>query len=588
MTEPTTSNTVLEAGVVETPSTVVEVETAEGTGPRATERSGSVTPAHARPAPPASAGVVRLGGLTIPYPWVAMAVVLGGSTMTLLDATIVNVAIATLQRAFSVGSYNDIAWVVTGYMLAQGAVIPVAGWVTDRYGTKRVYLVTLVLFTVASALCGLAWNLPSLVFFRILQGIGGGMLMPIGLTIILGAFGPSQMGRVMGVFGVPSLLAPAVGPVLGGWLVEDFSWRLIFYVNVPVGIVSLLAALWLLRETPHSRRLRLDVVGLLTGVPAVLALMYGVDRSPTQGWGSPLVVSMLVLSAVLFAAFVVRQLRTAEPLLDVRLFKDATFTCSTVVGVIVGAGLFGVVYLMPLFLQQIRGFDPITTGLLLMPQAGTAAILMPISGLLSDRIGPKPVVLFGLAMMVVSSLLLAHLGPDTSVATIVAIMALRGVAMGFAMMPAMAAGLARIPRASSSRASSITNTIQRVSASVAIAVIVTVLAAQVPAAAREAACTPTPQVLAAAARLGLPAEPSSLCAFLAEQASHLSRDQGAQPPPIPDPTLAAFVRDYRDRVAADSFDRTFLFVAGLTAIGFVPAWFLRRPERRGGPLIEVG
>ena len=403
-----------------------------------------------------------LGGFE--YKWVALGVVLLGTIMTILDATIVNIAVPTLQTDLKAGSYNDIAWVVTAYMLAQGAVIPLAGWVTDRFGTKRVYLITLVLFTVASALCGAAWNLPSLIIFRILQGVGGGMLMPIGLTILLGAFGPAQMGRVMGLFGVPTLIAPAIGPVLGGWLVQDFSWRLIFLVNVPVGAVSLVAAVVFLRETAHSRRLRLDVIGLVTGIPAVLALMYGVDRSTVSGWGSPLVIFMLTSSAVLFTVFVVRQLRAREPLLHIRLFKDTTFTMSTVLSLVVVTGMFGVIYLLPLYLQQIRGYDALTTGLLLMPQALTAAVLMPFSGSLADRIGPRYVVMFGLVVLAVSSFMLAQVHPDTSIAYLAFVMSLRGVSMGFAMMPAMAAGLARIPRSSASRASSITNTVQRAGA----------------------------------------------------------------------------------------------------------------------------
>ncbi|MBV8446248.1 MAG: MFS transporter, partial [Candidatus Dormibacteraeota bacterium] len=181
------------------------------------------------PAPPQS----RLARFD--YKWVALGVVLLGTIMTILDATIVNIAIPTLQSDLHAGSYSDIAWVVTGYMLAQGAVIPMTGWATDRFGTKRLYLITITLFTLASMACGLATSLPELILFRIIQGIGGGMLMPIGMTIILKAVGPEQMGRVMGIFGVPMLLAPALGPVLGGWFVQDFTWRLIFYVNVPIG-----------------------------------------------------------------------------------------------------------------------------------------------------------------------------------------------------------------------------------------------------------------------------------------------------------------------------------------------------------------
>src|SRR4030081_2859779 len=206
-----------------------------------------------------SVAPVRVGRFD--YKWVALAVVLAGTIMTILDATIVNIAIPTLQQDLHAGSYTDIAWVVTGYLLAQGAVIPLTGWATDRWGTKRLYLITIVMFTVASMLCGVSQNLGELIFFRVIQGIGGGMLMPIGMTIILQAVGPQQMGRVMGIFGVPMLLAPAIGPVLGGWFVQDFSWRLIFYVNVPIGIVGFMAASRFLRESHRTAGLRLDTLG---------------------------------------------------------------------------------------------------------------------------------------------------------------------------------------------------------------------------------------------------------------------------------------------------------------------------------------
>src|SRR5438270_11521061 len=226
------------------------------------------------PAPPAefATGPPRRVG-RFDYKWVALAVVLTGTIMTILDATIVNIAIPTLQTDLHAASYSDIAWVVTGYLLAQGAVIPMTGWATDRFGTKRLYLVTIALFTLASMACGIAQNLPELIFFRVLQGIGGGMLMPIGMTIILQAVGAQNLGKVMGIFGVPMLLAPALGPVLGGWFVQDFTWRLIFYVNVPIGIVAFVAASRFLVETHKTHGLRLDAFGVLTATPAVIALM---------------------------------------------------------------------------------------------------------------------------------------------------------------------------------------------------------------------------------------------------------------------------------------------------------------------------
>src|SRR6202051_22733 len=188
------------------------------------------------------AGVVNPRTGRFDYKWIALGVVLLGTIMTILDATIVNIAIPTLQVDLKAGSYADISWVVTGYMLAQGAVIPMAGWASDRFGTKRLYLITIALFTLASMACGVAQNLPELIIFRVLQGLGGGMLMPIGMTIIMRAVGPQNMGRVIGIFGIPMLLAPAVGPVLGGWFVQDFNWRLIFYVHVPIGLIAFACA----------------------------------------------------------------------------------------------------------------------------------------------------------------------------------------------------------------------------------------------------------------------------------------------------------------------------------------------------------
>ena len=439
----------------------------------------------------------RFGGFD--YKWVALAVVLTGTIMTILDSTIVNIAIPTLQHDLHAGSYTDIAWVVTGYLLAQGAVIPLTGWATDRWGTKRLYLITMVTFTVASMLCGISQNLAELIVFRVIQGVGGGMLMPIGMTIILQAVGPQNMGRVMGIFGVPMLIAPAIGPVLGGWFVQDFTWRLIFYVNVPIGVVGFIAASKFLRESHRTAKLRLDVLGLITGVPAILALMYAVDRSTSLGWSSALVVSLLVASAVLMGIFIVRQLRTREPLLQLSLFRDRTFSWAMVLSFIVVTAMFGTMLLLPLYLQEVHGYDAIETGLLLLPQAGMAAVSMPLGGYLTDRLGPKPVVATGLLLLTIGSVVLAQIHYDLSNWLVISALMLRGFAMGFAMMPTMAAAMARVPRRYTSRASSITNTFQRVSSSVGIAILVTVLAAQFGTAAKQTSCAPPANVVAAAA-----------------------------------------------------------------------------------------
>src|SRR5579863_3734451 len=568
------------------------------------------------------------------YKWIALGVVLLGTIMTILDATIVNIAIPTLQGDLKAGSYADISWVVTGYMLAQGAVIPMAGWASDRFGTKRLYLVTIALFTLASMACGVAQNLPELVFFRVLQGLGGGMLMPIGMTIIMRAVGPQNMGRVMGIFGIPMLLAPAVGPVLGGWFVQDFSWRLIFYVNVPIGLIAFGSAWRFLTESNRSHGLRLDTFGLLTAPPAAVAVMYAVDQSISLGWGSLLVISLLVGAAVLLTAFVLSQLgrrRAAtllmlplaagafliglrngfvdgwtsletivmlvgtvlalvnvsignrgnpEPLLQLRLFRDSTFSWSMGLSFIIVTALFGGMLLLPLYLQEVHGYSPLETGLLLLPQAITAAVAMPLGGYLTDHIGPRPVVATGMVMLAGGGFLLAQIHPTSSNWLVVSALLLRGFAMGFSMMPSMAAAMARVPRNLSSSASSISNSLQRIGSSIGIAVLVTVLAAQFTTAIGQASCAPSPAVLSAASSPDHQPTTAEFCSNLQGQYSTLIQN-GGQPSTtatVP-PVVAQFGRTYAADALSTSFDRTFAFITILTLLGVIPALFLRRPEK---------
>lgn len=576
----------------------------------------------------------RIGALD--YKWVALGVVLCGTIMTILDATIVNIAIPTLQTDLHAGSYNDIAWVVTGYLLAQGAVIPLTGWATDRWGTKRLYLLTILLFTAASMLCGIAQNLPELIVFRVLQGIGGGMLMPIGMTIILQAVGPENMGRVMGIFGVPMLLAPALGPVLGGWFVQDFTWRLIFYVNVPIGIVAFISAWRFLVETHKTHGLHLDSFGLFTVTPAVVSLLYAVDRSTALGWTAPLVLTMLGSSAVFLTAFVLSQLKlrriarllmfplialaivmgirgglvngwtsiealvmfgsavvaavdivlggrgSEEPLLHLELFRDTTFSLSQVLSFIIVTVMFGAMLLIPLYLQQVHGFNALETGLMLLPQAVTAAIAMPIGGLLTDRIGPRPVVVMGMVLLALGGVLLAQIHADSPITLVVGALLLRGFAMGFAMMPAMSAGLARIPRKLTSRASSITNSLQRLGSSVGIAVLVTVLVAQFVPATSQTQCAPAPSVVSAvSAQAHRPVTAAQVCGQLQGAFSNLSFQGSATSAGVHTgvPALDAFAKGYADQVMSTAFDRVFALTAILALVGVIPALFLRRPER---------
>jgi MFS family permease len=575
----------------------------------------------------------RLGH--IEYKWIALGIVLLGTIMTILDATIVNIALNTLQRDFHAPSYNNVAWIVTGYALAQGAVIPLSGWATDRWGTKKLFIATVFLFTAASAACGLSQSLGQLIVFRVLQGIGGGMMMPIGMTVILQTVGPAQMGRVMGFFGLPMLIAPAAGPVLGGWFVQDFTWRLIFYVNVPIGIITLVAAWMLLVETPKRGGLHLDLVGAITATPAVVALMYAVDVSTTLGWGSALVISLCTAFVVFLASFVATQLNhrrlggnlamaaglaalvmavtrgsqvgwvtvdalsmlgffglglvafvmtrsreEIEPLLHLELFKDTTFKASMILSFLIVTSMFGSMLLLPLFLQQVHGYDALHTGLFLLPQAATAAIAMPLGGFLSDKVGPRPVVMFGLVLLGIGSLMLTDLSASTSASYLILALAIRGFAMGFAMMPAMAAALARIDRRFTSRASSITNTLQRIATAVGVAVLVTFLSSQFSVASTQATCNPPAAAVAQARAAGQAANATQLCAVVGGQIRDITTGKIQPPAAPPRPTpLSNFAAAFSSDTLSIAFDRTFFFVAILSTIGLIPALFLRKPER---------
>jgi EmrB/QacA subfamily drug resistance transporter len=471
------------------------------------------------------------------YMWIAAPVVLIGTVMTILDQTVVNVALPTLEKDFS-ATLTDIQWVVTAYSLALAGVIPMSGWLSDRFGAKWVFITSQVLFTIGSALCGLAWSHTSLIGFRILQGLGGGLIMPVGMAIIMGVSRPDQRGRLMAVLGVPMLLGPALGPTLGGWLIQSFTWRLIFYINVPIGIVGAILATMLLREMRSGQGAgRLDVGGLLLVTPAVVGMVYGLSQPATYGWWSRETLIPLVGGAALLVLFCLYELRQAQPLIDIRVFKDAAFTAAMALSTLIGFGLFAAMVLLPLFLQQVQGYGAFDAGLILGAQGVGAAVVMPVSGILTDRVGAAKIVPFGLAAITLSSLWLTTLTPDTSTLEFVMILLLRGVGMSLTMMPSMASAYVTIAPRAIPRATSVANVIQRVAAGFGVAVMATVLSNRISA--------------------NLPA-------------IHGAPGGGPVPPAI---------KDYVLQQIAKGYDQTFWFTVGIMLIGFPAALLLGRALR---------
>ena len=407
--------------------------------------------------------------------WRLSAVVLIGTVMSILDTTIVNVALNTLGHDLH-SPVSQIQWVVTGYLLALAAVIPVTGWAARRFGAKQVYLVSLVLFTGGSILCGLATSATMLVVFRVLQGVGGGMLMPIGQLMMAEAAGPKRMGRVMSIAAVPVMLAPILGPTIGGLLIQNASWRWIFFVNVPIGVIAVLAAIRVLPHTDSGEAGRLDIRGLLTMSGGLALVTYGLaEVGSTGSFGAIKVIGPLLIGLALVALFAWLSVRVPRPLLDLRLFRKPTFSTASIAMFALGAALFGGMILLPLYWQNVRHESVVDAGLLMAPQGLGAALTMPIAGKLADRYGGGPLTLVGVTITAALTIPFGLIGAHTSIVGLSVAMFFRGMGIGFGFMPAMTAAFASLDRSELSDASPQLNVLQRVGGSLGTAVLAVVL-----------------------------------------------------------------------------------------------------------------
>jgi EmrB/QacA subfamily drug resistance transporter len=397
------------------------------------------------------------------------------AAMTVLDTTIVSVAIRTLGHDLKV-SLDTIQWVSTAYTLALASVIPLAGWGSDRFGIKRVWIASLLLFILGSVLSGLAWSAASLIVFRVVQGIGGGILYPTGLTLLMQAAGPKRIGRVMAIISVPLMLGPILGPVLGGALVTGLSWRWIFYINVPVGAIALVLSWSGLASEAPRRAERLDVRGLVLLPPGLALFVYALSRlSASGGLGSPVVLACGLSGVVLLAAFAVHAMSAEHPLLDLRLLRKPAFMAASLINVVAGAAMIGSMLLLPLYYQAVRGASPLAAGLLVLPQGAGAALVQPISGILVDRGRAGLVVLTGLTVMALGYITFTQLGPGTSYILLCAALVVMGMGAGCTVGPVMAAGLAPLDRRAVPRASSTLNVSLRVGGAVGTALFAVVL-----------------------------------------------------------------------------------------------------------------
>ena len=400
-----------------------------------------------------------------------------GLIMSLLDTTIVNVALDRLAVDLS-SPLGTVQWVSTGYLLSLAVVIPLSGWAVERFGSKRVWLTSVALFGLGSALCGLSTTIGELITFRVLQGLGGGMLMPVGFALVTQAAGPARAGRVLSLLGVPILLGPICGPILGGLIVDNLSWHWIFFVNVPISILAFFLAHRVLgAEAGRGDPGRLDVVGAALVCPGLVGIVFGLSETQHDGGlGHAGALLPMLAGLALIAAFVVHALRIRRPLLEVRLFAEPAFGAAAATTFLLGVGLFGALLLLPLYYQLDRGESALAAGLLMAPQGIGAALALSFSGRLTDRIGGGPVVTVGATIATLATLPWAFVGPDTPHAVLALLLVVRGIGMGASVQPAAAAALAALSGPEVPRATAALNALRQVGSSIGTALAAVLLA----------------------------------------------------------------------------------------------------------------
>jgi EmrB/QacA subfamily drug resistance transporter len=398
-----------------------------------------------------------------------------GMILNSLDSTIVNVALATLAREFDVPS-DSIESVVIAYLVSLAVFIPVSGWIGDRWGTKKTLLVALALFTGASALCGVAQSLEQLVFFRILQGAGGGLLTPVGMAMLYRTFPPAERIRVSRILMFATILGPALGPILGGWLIENLSWRWIFYVNLPIGTAAIIFGWLFLVEHREPAAGRFDIPGFLLAGFGFGAFMFALSEGPSKGWRSAEIVILGVAGVLLLTAFVFVELRAKEPMVNLRLLSNRLFRSTLSVSLFTASGFMGTLFLMPLFLQEARGLSPLQSGLATFPEALGVVCSTQIVARLYPRIGPRRLMASGLAFVAIVIVGLGFLQLDSSIWLVRSLMFLLGVGIAYVFLPNQAASLATISSADMGRASTLFTVQRQLGGALGVAVLSSVLA----------------------------------------------------------------------------------------------------------------
>jgi DHA2 family multidrug resistance protein len=416
------------------------------------------------------------------YKWFVLANIMLGTFMAVLDSTIVNVSLPKIMSSFGVG-LSTIEWVITGYMLSMAVMLPTSGWLADKFGYKKVYFWGLFLFTFGSLLCGLSNDENTLILSRVIQGLGAGVIQPIGMAIITREFPARQRGLALGFWSIAAAASVSFGPLIGGYIVDNFSWHLIFYVNVPVGIIALFFTVIIQREFVSPSARKFDYVGFISAIIFLPVLLYALSEGNAQtnsaGWSAPYILACFAISGIAFAVFITQELTTKYPLLDIKLLIDRNFGMSNLLMFVFSIGMFGSTFLLPLYLQNSLGYTALQSGAVFLPVGIIQGIMAPISGIFSDKNNPRIPILLGVGFLFFSLYLNSSMSFLTEHAYIMTSLYIRGFGMGLIFTPLSSFALTSIKNDKMAQASGIMNTIRQIGGSMGVALLTTVLTARV-------------------------------------------------------------------------------------------------------------
>lgn len=405
------------------------------------------------------------------YRWGVLGIIMLGTFMAILDSSIVNIALPHMMSAFGV-TRDKIEWVTTGFMIASASIMPLVGWLTVKLGYKKLYLGSLFMFTLASGLCALSWSYESLVFSRVIQALGMGAIQPVGMAFVAELFEPEERGKALGIWGTGVMAAPALGPTLGGYLTDHFAWRSIFSVNLPIGTATLILGLLIMREVyPSNRERTLDIWGYIFLVMALVSGLIALSNGQDKGWNSTYIHVCTAFTVIGLIMFLGIELAIRHPLLDLRLFLIRNYSLSMLLGIFRAIGLFGSVFLFPIFLQNLMGFTSIQAGIRMIPGALAVGITMPIAGRLADRYSPAILGTCGIIMTGLSLFQFGQLDPLSSLWIIILPQVYRGIGLALMMAPLMTAAINSVPRQEIATASSFLNISQNVGGAMGIALL---------------------------------------------------------------------------------------------------------------------